>query len=220
MESGEQLRPSVPSTTSGLSPRALRILALVVVLVGALVAVGIVASRSYGPIAAGGGLLSPRPVGGVDYRAVEQIGLDVKPAYAVDARKPGAFGISFEIENSGRLPITFDDAPERSKFMVLQQDVRISSAPVHENPRAGVEIPIAGVTLEPGERRRLHVTFRWKALCEDGGAGFSTPGGADVRYSSLLVFRRTETVEMPSDVVLVCGMDLRRLADFLVAPPP
>jgi hypothetical protein len=222
MESGEQLRPSVPSTTSGLSPRALRILGLVVVLVGALVVVGIVAARSYGPIEAGGGLLSPRPVGGVDYRYVHQIGLEPKDAYAVDARRPGSFGLSFEIENRGRLPLTFEEPPEKPGF-VLQQDIRISSVPIEGDPRAGTEIPIAGATLEPGERRRLHVRFSWKAFCAgegSGGSSFLTPAGAEVRYRGLFVFRRTQTVEMPSDVVFVCGMDLRRLADSLVAPPP
>ena len=106
--------------------------------------------------------------------------------------------------------------------MVLQQDVRISSVPIHGDPRAGTEVPIAGVTLEPGERRRLHVRFSWKEACagEGGGSSFLSPAGAEVRYSSLFVFRRTEFLEMPSDVVLVCGMDLRGLGDYMIEPAP
>ena len=45
------------------------------------------------------------------------------------------------------------------------------------------------------------------------------PAGVEVRYSSLRVFRRTQTVEMPSSGVLVCGMNLRRLGEVIVRPP-
>jgi hypothetical protein len=66
VESGESLRPSVPTTTSGSSARAV---AVVAVLVAALVVTGIGAIRSYGPIEWGWGLVSaylvdPPPLGG------------------------------------------------------------------------------------------------------------------------------------------------------------
>ncbi len=48
---------------------------------------------------------------------------------------------------------------------------------------------------------------------------FFTPAGVELRYSSVWVFRRTQTVEMPSSVVLVCGMNLRRLGDVVVRAP-
>jgi hypothetical protein len=209
---------AVGTTAPGLSRRSLVVIAVAAFVLGILVVLGIVASRSYGPVEGGGGLISPRPVRGVDYRVVEQIAPGAEFVYAVDAREPGAFGLSFEIENRGRLPLTFENVT-RSHFMVVQQDVRISSVPLAGGPRAGADVPIAGVTLAPGERRRLTVTFAWKAACDDGGVSFGSPAGVEVRYRGLWVFRRTQTVEMPSDVVLVCGMDLRRLRNFIVRPP-
>ncbi len=219
METRESVRPPVPATSRPPTRRAVAI-GVFVLLAAALVVALFVASRSFGPIEGGGGLLSPRPVGDVDYRHVESIQPGGKSAYAVDARRPGAFGLSFEIENAGRLPLTFEGVTDDHAF-ILQQDVRISSVSVAPNPHAGDEIPIGGVTLEPGERRRLHVTFSWTAACADEGAGgsFLSPAGAEVRYSGLFVVGRTQTVEMPSDVVFVCGMDLRRLGDWIVQPP-
>ena len=219
MEAENRLGGGAGAAAPGLSRRALVAIAAVALLAGVLVALAVVASRSYGPLEFPGGLVAPRPVAGIDYRSVEPIDPAANPAYAVDAREPGAFGLAFEIQNRGRLPLTFEHAP-RSRFMVLQQDVRISSVPLEVDPHVGRDVPIAGVTLDPGERRRLSVTFSWKAACsDDGGQSFMSPAGVEVRYSGLSVFHRTQTVEMPSSVVLVCGMDLRRLGDYIVQPP-
>ena len=221
VEAGERLDGPVGAPAFRLSRRERAVVAGAALLAVILVIAAVAASRSYGPIEAGGVFISPRPVGGVDYRSVNPIA-GGKQAFAVDARKPGAFGLVFEIENRGRLPLTFEDS-RRDPAFVVQQDVRISSAPVNRDPRAGRDIPLAGVTLAPGERRRLHVTFSWKEMCaedeEDDGYGFSAPTGVELRYSGLSVFRRTQSVEMPYDVVLVCGMDLSRLGDYLVEPP-
>jgi hypothetical protein len=110
--------------------------------------------------------------------------------------------------NRGRVPLTFDAHDETAGFAV-ETDVLISSESVLADRRAGADVELEGVTMEPGEIRRLTVIYRWESLCEpdesDGGGGSLQIGGVPLRYGWHGVGEREQTVEPSNAVVFICG---------------
>ena len=163
--------------------------------------------RTVGPLELGSSS-SAAAVGAVRYVRVDPVDLDARVAYAVDANEPGAFLIRFDVVNRGRVPLTFAEPPS-TEGLEVTSGVRISSEPTLRDHRAGADVELDGVTMEPGEIRRLTVTYRWKSLCEpnepDGGGGFLQIGGVPLRYGWHGIGEREQTVEPPHAVVFICG---------------
>ena len=185
---------------------------VVVLLVAALVA----ASRSYGPLLFQGGSVAPDAPPGVDYRVVHSIEPGGRPAYAVDHRAAGTFELGFDVTNGGRLPLTLERVPD-DPLTYIRTSLRISAQDSFEHPNDLTYVGVDGITIDPGEHRRLVVTYRW-SRCEDAASGGGLASREiEVHYTLFGLFRRTQYVDAPAAVVLVCG-DLPRVDSPLVEP--
>ena len=184
------------------------VLALVALAFVALAVGAIVVSRSYGPLESLGGMSGPMP-GGAD-RMVwdEAMSSRSVDAMLVDGRKDGTFSFFFEVENTGRLPLTLGSFREDDPLVIARiSDVRISTQSVIEaRGRPDTYLPLDGATLEPGERRVLQVKARWRSVCDGARGDGSTTSfsGFPLRYG-YGPFSRTQEFEMPFDFVLLCG---------------
>ena len=167
-------------------------------------AAAVFASRSYGPLEFRGGSVTHEAGAAVAYRTVESIEPHGTTSWAVDHNEPGAFELGFDVTNSGRLPLTLE-AHEDDPLMYIRLELRISE---QDSARSWnlTYVPIDGVTIAPGEHRRLVATYRW-GRCEDAESGGGRASrGITVRYRTLGgIFRREQFVEPPAHVVLVCG---------------
>ena len=205
-------RPGVQdSARQPPSRRAMLLTAAVVILLAAAVVGAVLASRSYGPVEFRGGSITHAAGPGVDYRTVEPIDPGGATAFAVDHNEAGTFELGFDVTNTGRLPLTLG-APEDDSFMDIRLTLRISEQDSARSANVNrlTYVPVEGVTIAPGEHRRLVATFRW-SRCEDAASGGGRSARAiPVRYGAVGgIFTRNQYVEPPSKVVLVCG-DLPR----------
>ena len=81
-------------------------------------------------------------------------------------------------------------------------------------------MPIGGVRIDPGERRRLTVTFRRKEVCDaperGGSSGSLLTPGLSLAYRAYAVFHEEEWIELATTVTLLCGRDLPRADGWVV----
>jgi hypothetical protein len=198
-------------------------LAAVVVVAALAVVAFLLARGSVGPIEEASGSSGPRPGAGTDYVDVMSLSPDETHVYAVNANRPGSFGVAFEILNSGRVAVTLEDVPPDPTY-VFQESTEISSVPLPGNDfRAGEDIALDGVVMEPGERRRLVATFTWKDLClpEDQSdeeiTSITSTSSVTLRYDAMGgLFRREQEIEPPAGVALLCGALPRPDGNFVL----
>ena len=192
-----------------LRPRVLVAAAVVVLAAG--VAAAALAWRSYEPLAFTGGTVAPNASAGVEWRIVETMSSSGTTVYALDRAKPGTFVLGFDLRNTGRLPVTLGSPPPEPGDSV-RMSLRVSVQREVEGTPPGIEyVSLDGVTMAAGESRRLLVTYRWTSCGDRWSSGsFVTYSHVRVRLTSRGgLLGRTQWVELPAEVVLVCG-DLPR----------
>jgi hypothetical protein len=120
----------------------------------------------------------------------------------VDARKPGTYAFWFEVENTGRLPLTFDAYEDTTGQVRRISAVQISEQAYESTPSYPRFRPLDGAVLEPGDRRVLQATVTMTTPCRDRGF-YATFDAVGLRYG-YGPFSRSQSVRLPFDLTLLC----------------
>jgi hypothetical protein len=167
----------------------------------AAAAVAVVLSRSYGPLESLGGVNGPARGETRDVVRPETYGEG--DVMVIDARKGGTFSFIFDVDNTGRLPLTFDAFQSEARHVWIS-DVRVSRLAYEESGGEPQFRPLEGAVIPAGETRTLRATVSMEP-CSENGASYSKITGVDLRYG-YGPFSRTQTVEMPFGLVMLCDM--------------
>lgn len=198
----EQPAAKLPTTRKRIPWRgvALVLAALAVVAVVAAIA-GYVWLRSYAPLRlAGAGGLGPTSLDVEFAPADSETG---RTAYSVSGERGGRFGLVFDVENNGRLPITIeglggDEGGGDSLFPRLK---------LHIAGGLGVNSydDFSPTRLGRGQRVFLGLEIITTRPCESVLPGGSiTWDSVTLRYSYARFFEREEAIQLPATMSLAC----------------
>jgi hypothetical protein len=176
---------------------------------GAIVVVGIAALvlyfwlGHYKPLSAlGSGSFAPGP--GLSADVEPATGSGGKPVFLPRYRAKRPFDTAFTLKNTGRFAVTVTglgtaaEHPELRPLALFASDSATASA----DPRQ--LRPFAHLRLEPDDSATLVV--RWQLDCGGSKNGQVFTDSVPLRYRYLSLFTRTERVELPFAVTLLCGM--------------
>ena len=204
--------PAAQAHSPSRSRRRFVLWAALLVLMAAVIGGYFLVRSSVGPVAEASGSSGPRPSAGTEYLLVTSLSPGDDQVYAVDANDPGSFAVAFEIQNRGRFAVTLEGVPQEPA-LVVQETAAVSSVALPGNDfRAGSDVPLDGVVMEPGERRRLVAKFSWEDLCEpeeqseEELTGITWTYGVTLRYRAIGgLVQREEEIEPPTGVAFICG---------------
>ena len=159
---------------------------------------------TYSPLRPGS--LSGAPGGSAAWSVADTGVGDV--VYYVSAGKPGVFEIGFDVQNTGRLPITLQGLASPTAFTLAS----MGRYPVFEEPSREVGrplVPFEPVTIDPGDSHYLVLQLRigGEVVCTQSGGSF-VPSDPGLRFRTLGLVPGEQTVGLPFTVVGMCGSEL------------
>jgi hypothetical protein len=159
---------------------------------------------TYSPLRPGS--LSGAPGGSAAWSVADTGVGDV--VYYVSAGKPGVFEIGFDVQNTGRLPITLQGLGSPTAFTLAS----MGRYPVFEEPTREVGrplVPFEPVTIGPGDSHYLVLQLRieGEVVCTQSGGSF-VPSDPGLRFRTLGLVPGEQTVGLPFTVVGMCGSEL------------
>jgi hypothetical protein len=194
-----QVEPGARRRRFGIG--AILVLVAGLALVGGAIA-AIVVAGSYGPLVT---CCTNGPVA-EETRAVVRQDEDGENLMLIDARRGGTFTFMFEVDNTGRLPLTFEGfrPQEQLERVAWVTDVSVSSQGYEESRGTPEYGTLEGAVVPADATRVLRATVTLRPCLETSSRGTSTSLSAfDLRYG-YGPFTRTQTVQMPFELVLLC----------------